>query len=200
MKRLMKEALTSKGGLRSADDQDVIAYLNFLDRVLTQKVNTILECNLQANLRIESFTTDVGSVGEFLQKKRGAKFGYGWDFCINNLMNIFTDAGEETLISAIEENYIPPEGMCMVPTPTAVSFTFTELTLKELGFKFTEKLMYINPETAPALYKVAASLQKHKKEMGLTTEVDYLVTSDGVKYILHKNQIESGINYWIAEA
>ena len=199
MKVKMKEALTSKGGLRSVDDVDTIAYLNYLDRELTNRVNDILQNNLQANVKIDSFTTDVPGMSEWLMSKRGSKYSYGWDYCSNELFKRLVDGFDSEIDNLVQNNYDLDEKVTGVPTTLACSFTFTELTLVELGFEFKEKLVKINKDKAPALYKIAASLSKHKKEMEMDTDVDYLVTSDGAKYRIYKNHVETNSSYWITQ-
>ncbi len=200
MKIKMKEALTGKGGLRSPDDQDAIAYLNYLDTYFTKKVNNILNNNLKANLRITSFTTDVGGIGEFLREKRSQAIGYAWDECANGLFSRFISSQDESMDMVINENFEVPENLEMVVTPTTISYTFTELTLAELGFEFNDNPVGIPRDKAPALYKLAASLSKHKKELEIDTDIDYLVTSDGAKYIIYKNYAATGENFNIGEA
>ena len=200
MKIKMKEALTGKGGLRSPDDLDTIAYLNYLDAYFTKRVNNILNNSLRADVKIGSFTTDVGDLSEFLRTKRGMAISYAWDECANNLFLRYIEGFDSALESTIEANFQVPESQCMVLTPTTFSFTFTELTLTELGFVFTDDPVAINKDKAPALYKIAASLAKHKKELETDTDIDYLVTSDGAKYIIYKNYTVTGENYLISQA
>lgn len=200
MKMKMKEALLGKGGLRSPDDLDTIAYLNYLDAYFTKKVNNILNNNLRANIRISSFTADVAGLSEYVRQKRGQGISYAWDECANALFSRYVAGFDAALESTIEANYQVPDGQYMVLTPTTFSYTFTELTLVELGFEFTDNPVSINKDKAPALYKIAASLSKHKKELEVDTDIDYLVTSDGAKYQLYKNYTATGENFLISEA
>lgn len=200
MKMKMKDALVGKGGVRSPDDLDTVAYLNYLDAYFTKKVNNILNNCLCANIRVGSFTADVAGLSEYVSQKRGQSIGYAWDECANALFTRYINGFDAALDSAVEVNYKVPDNQCMVLTPTTFSYTFTELTLAELGFEFTDNPVSINKDKAPALYKIAASLSKHKKELEVDTDVDYLVTSDGAKYQLYKNYTATGENFLIAEA
>lgn len=199
MKTKMRDALAGKGGLRGPDDQDTIAYLNFLDAYLTKKVNSILLNNLKANLRISSFTADVSGITDFLAQKRSQSMSYAWDKLATALFTRYVDGFNNEMEATVHSNYSIPEDLCTVITPMSVSYTFTELTLSELGFEFTDSPVDINPQKAPALYKIALSLAKHKREMELDTDIDYLVTADGAKYALYKNHAVTGESFLISD-
>lgn len=170
---------------------DNIAFLNTMDATFTQRINNFLRYSLKGIVRIDSFATDFDSIGPIVEEDLGVKCRHKWDaFCAELLLrweNSFNDVLRETLEP-------DEEGQHTVMMPSTLSFTFVNMSMRELGYKITTQPEVIDRLTCPALFAMAVSLGKHKKQMLTDTDIDYLVTGDGMLYRFERDLSVEGDN------
>lgn len=189
LKSLAMSLSIRKDSVKETDS--VISFLKRFDNLLTKIVNDFLRNNLQLKTRIESFTDDVSSLGDYLQSKFGANYNQAFMQFESEVIETILESIEPDIAAEFVQDLVIPEGLYYGLTPVNHSFTFVCMNDKELGYKLTDKPLIIDPDTAPSLYRIAASLDDHKKQMGMSTIYDILVTADGAQYKLYKNYLRS---------
>lgn len=172
----------------------VISFLNRFDNLLTRVINDFLRNNLQTGIIIGSFAEDATSLGDYLfsHKNYGPAYGKAFTQFESEILDTVLENVDPDLAQELMEQFNLPAGMYYGLMPVNHSLTFVPMNDRELGYKLGDKPVIIDPETAPSLYQIASSLVAHKKQMGINTLYDMLITADGVRYKLYRNYLKGG--------
>lgn len=180
----MASSLESKKKEEAQYTVSIISFLKQIDNIMTKLVNNFLSTKLRLKLSIDSFVEDGGELDMYLLKKYGQVVAQGFSRFETETINTIFENNDATLVLGGTEL---PENMHFAALSIHHSVTYLFLTDRELGYKITEGTVAIQETVAPTLYKIARSLQRHKKEMDFSTLIDVLITADGVRYLLSKN-------------
>lgn len=173
---------------------DGVAFISYIDRIITGRCNNFLQKSMGLKANMESFALDYAEVGPTLEKMFGVRHRNLWDqFCAALSLRL-SDMTDDKLEEVAAANFEVKDGYVLVSVPSNLSFTFVDMTLTELGYKVTGDQKLIDKTTCPALYAIAISLRKHKKQMELDTDADYLVTSDNGMYRIERDYTTTGEN------
>ena len=173
---------------------DGVAFISYIDRIITGRCNNFLQKSMGLKASMESFALDYAEVGPTLEKMFGVRHRNLWDqFCAALSLRL-SDMTDDKLEEVATANFEVKDGYVLVSVPSNLSFTFVDMTLTELGYKVTGDQKLIDKTTCPALYAIAISLRKHKKQMELDTDADYLVTSDNGMYRIERDYTTTGEN------
>lgn len=194
MRTRMAMFLTRK---KDSDDHkatDGVAFISYMDRIITNRCNNFLQKSMGIKASLESFALDYAEVGPTLEKMFGVRHRNLWDqFCAALSLRL-SDMTDDKLEEVALANFEVKDGKVLVSVPTNLSFTFVDMTLTELGYKVTGDQKLIDKTTCPALYAIAISLRKHKKQMELDTDADYIITSDNAMYRIERDYTTTGEN------
>ena len=175
-------------------DHSHLAFLKFVDRQITGRINDFLKYQLQQSMSIDSFVEDIEALGPYLEKKnQSLKYRYAFERWCTEFMQRFLDSCTPEFDRIVSEDFEIPEPLSYGYIPLTASYTFTHLSIVELGYKINGDYAEIDASTAPALFKIAKSLLKHKKELDVDTDVDYLVTSDGCRFRLFSDYVRENV-------
>lgn len=187
MSNVLRSSASSLNSIEHQHKLELVNIIEYLDRHITEAVNSYMTVELGINVKIDSIITDGAELVLYL--KSGLE---------PSLVNEFLE-WEGTLsesLKCIEENEESSfrDGMIEGPkvnitlVPTCVTITLLQLMDKELGFKLMPGKVYtIDPIRHSMIYNVARSLDKHSASMELKPLYNYMVTLDKVKYTLHKS-------------
>lgn len=173
--------LSSHGGTieTQRNNTSVLLLMSSFDSILTKRANVFLRESLGNAGIISSFVLDFEEVGAGLESAYSLKYRHLWEQFINELYLRVTCVFDENLKETIDGNFTAPEGLEFVCVPSTMSVTCVDMTMRELGYKVDNTARVIDRVDCPALYAIAASLRKHKKQMTCDTDADYLATNDG---------------------
>lgn len=174
---------------------DMGIYLNNLDVMLTDTVNSFLINNLSLeDVTIDSFAEDVDKLPEYLEKQFSARYALAFaqfehavigslltcpDEEINNyLLDILTDDGaEQSKFSFI---------------PLTYSFTYLDALSAELGLsKVTNVATLIREDKSPVLYEMANSLFKQSEAFVIQPTNHLLITQDQKVFKIYKGYLSA---------
>lgn len=189
--KAVASALEAKKETDSKYTDNVISFLNQLDRVFTDVVNQFLSCELRLKTKIDSFAEDVSGLSDFLYKKYGTEFSNAFKLFEIKAIDIILNTYDAEVEEKIAERIIVHENLHMEMIPLNHSLTYIGLNDGELGYSANGNLQLIDPSTAPSLYAIAASIADHCKQTGFNTLTDLLITADSVVYKLHRNALNS---------
>lgn len=184
--KLITSNLNTEPNLDKADA--VITYLSYLDNLFTKILNDFLMYNINPGGKIESFTADVATLRYDLNNAFGKEVAAALDKkeseVIDTLFNLEVDLTKPGKDNSIGLNISIADGLFSATMPINYSFTYLNITDKELGIISEGNNIVIDKEVMPDLWSIIHSLGEHKKSMNATTIEDLLFTSDGVQYRL----------------
>lgn len=173
------------------ENQDAVLYINALDVMLTEFINSFLKNNLSLdNLRIESFVEDVGSLHEYLDKKFNARYAAAFkafEFSIvNNILQPPGDETEKSLLDILSN----PDGQAVSNfgfIPVSYSFTYLNVLSTELGLDtLGSNAVLIREQESQILFDVAKSLFKQSQAFTVEPMYNLLITQDQRVYKIYK--------------
>lgn len=179
----MASSLESKKKDEAAYTVSVISFLKQIDNTMTKLVNNFLSTKLRLKLSIDSFVEDAGELDMYLLKKYGQVVAQGFSKFETETINTIFENNDPAIILGQDL----PEGLHVAALSIHHSITYVFMTDRELGYVISEGTVAIQESVAPTLFKIARSLQRHKKEMDFLTLIDVLITADGVRYLISKN-------------
>ena len=187
-----------KGNAEHLDGiEDSFNMLTALDVKLTTMVNLFLRISLNLDTFIDGFTDDIADLAGFLKKKGNldrALSEYEME-----VMHVLNEVPDEKTREEINQFYGFDKSHDAALFMEKISITHMVLNSRQLGWKVKSTPQIVNKTTAPSLYSIAESLDKHKKEMDTNTLFDYLVSTDGVVYRLYRDYVTMG-QYMVALA
>jgi hypothetical protein len=170
---------------------NIISFMSVIDNQLVTMINGFLRNSLKLKTSITCFTEDATELHDYLYRQYGQTYSDAFGVFETEVLYSLREELNEQSVEDLMTNWDIPEGLHAALLPINHSLTFTFMTSKELGYKVKNEPLIIDKETAPTLFKIAQSLTKHKKEMGMSTVVDLLITADNVRYELHRNRTVS---------
>lgn len=178
--------------------ESVIPFLASIDNRLTDLVNDFIVTGLEGTAWISSFSEDILDLYPHVKKKHGdIGLKAFQQFETEVLTSFLHEELDSDLVEEAKQNNEISENIYSSLFPVNHSVTMTFMTSKELGYEFSpyaiRDLARIDPSTAPTLYKLMQSLETNKKELKMVTLVDYLVTSDGVRYRVFSSYVNPGV-------
>lgn len=173
------------------DNQDAVLYINSLDVMLTEFINSFLKNNLSlAKLRIESFVEDVDSLHDHLDKHLSARYAAAFkafEFGVmRDMLSAPDDATEKGLLNILtnaEGEPISNFGFI----PVSYSFTYLNVLSTELGLdNLTTEAVLIREQDSVVLFDVAESLFKQSEAYTVAPMYNLLITQDQRVYKIYK--------------
>lgn len=170
----------------------VISFLNEFNMLMTELVNDFLRTKIKTSLSIDDFADDYSDLANHVQNKLGAVYSQALarfeGEAILSVLERLSDTHQQEMTALFN---VPDEIFTAV-FPVNYSLTYTFMNAKELGYKLGKDPVIIDAATAPSLYKIAKSLEAHKKQMEITTMHDLLITADNVRYKISRNYAKDG--------
>lgn len=176
-------------------EQSFLNATAFIDRRLTVMVNDFLAHNLRLSIRISSFATDYPDLAPEIRKRAQEAGVAAFDAWSTRVRDMLRDTDHDKAIECISREFEEDMGG-YVYVPSTESVTLLSLTFKELGYTMKDDTAYrIDERTTPVLYDLVDSLARNKKDLGIYTVKDRLVTADDVRFTLAPCAVESGVWY-----
>jgi len=184
------------GAVRNKSDDEnlkssVIDALSIINNELTKLINTFCRYSIKINEEVENFAEDIKGLPEYLLSNYSnveQEAFYRFESDIMHLLLMDSDVDLVYDILSIEKE-TKHKDLFLTLFPINYSFTYLTYTENELGYIFTKgsssnpiDSCIIKKETFPNLYNIANSLSLHKKQVGMSTLYDLLITADNVKY------------------
>lgn len=180
----------------SEEEQQALNFMAFLDRKMAEATNTFLRYSMRiTNVRLTSFSEGINALRETIVQHMGERYGQALDVWGSRFMSsLNTGYGEdaEGFLSGYFDNEVKG---AIGYFPTNVGITLIDLTSKELDYSAEVVGTLIDPKITHVLYDLAAGLHRNKKDLGVFTNTDIIVTADDVRFIIGEDAIEPGRFY-----
>lgn len=174
----------------SNDIEDILNVLTAVDTRLTNLINLFLKISLGLNVTIDSFVEDIDDLFQHLNAKNNLDRPLK-DY-EKDVIAVWNIVASDKTKQQINDFYgFNSDHDCALNIEN-ISITHMVMNSRQLGWKVKNEPLLINRTTAPSLYQVAESLEKHKKEIGAGTLYDYLVSTDGVVYRIYRDYVTMG--------
>lgn len=170
--------------------EDILNVLNAIDVRMTDMINLFMAVSLGLNVTIDSFAEDIDALFSHLNKKNNLDRALReYEKEVMDVLNAIPDQSTKDKINQFYDFEPDHNGALFMEN---ISITHMVMNSRQLGWKVKNEPLIINRATAPSLYQIAESLDKHKKELGSGTLFDYLVSTDGVVYRIYRDYITMG--------
>lgn len=174
------------------EEQEALNFLAYLDRKLTDVFNNFLKRNLRVDrVRMSSFSEGIQELRELLNNKLGTKYAQAMDAWASRFLDSLRE-NYSVEAEAFLSEYIQDGSGAVGYFPVPISVTLMELTAKELAYDVADEGTAIDQKVTNVLYDLAAGLHRNKKDLGVFTAEDILVTADDVRYLLTEDALEPG--------
>jgi hypothetical protein len=175
------------------EEQQALNFMAFLDRKMAEAVNSFLRYGMRiTNVRLTSFSEGINELRETLHKFMGERHAQALDVWGSRFMSsLNTGYGEEAegFLSGYFDNEVKG---AIGYFPVNVGITLIDLTSKELDYSASVEGTLIDPKVTHVLYDLAAGLHRNKKDLGVFTNTDIIVTADDVRFIIGEDALEPG--------
>lgn len=184
-------ALQEQKDVESGDVvDDILNVLTAVDTRMTNLINLFLKISLGLTVTIDSFVEDIDDLFTHLYNKNNLDRALKeYEKEVIEVWNIVAD--DKTKRQINDFYGFRPDFDCALSFEN-VSITHMVMNSRQLGWKVKNEPLLINRTTAPSLFQLAESLDKHKKEIGAGTLFDYLVSTDGIVYRLYRDYVTMG--------
>ena len=177
------------------NEELALNFYAFLDNKLTESVNDFLKYNLRVGTKLDSFSEDFGTLPEYLRGKFGENKAYAlqaWASRFFDQLRLgYNQEAEEFLVSFFESQSKASIGYY----PTFQSITLLGLTQKELGYKVEPDGSLVDPKVTGLLDSLTQGLFRNKKDRGIQTSKDWIVTADDIRYRVAEDAMNPGKFY-----
>ena len=158
-------------------------------------MNDFLKYNLRVGTKLDSFSEDFGTLPEYLRGKFGENKAYAlqaWASRFFDQLRLgYNQEAEEFLVSFFESQSKASIGYY----PTFQSITLLGLTQKELGYKVEPDGSLVDPKVTGLLDSLTQGLFRNKKDRGIQTSKDWIVTADDIRYRVAEDAMNPGKFY-----
>lgn len=174
---------------------DMGIYLNNLDTMLTEVVNSFLLNNLSLeNVKIDSFVEDVGGLMKYLEVNYSTRYAHAFTqfehAVVGNLLP-FPDADTNSSLMNILTDDGPKQPKFSF-IPTTYSFTYLDVLSKELGLDNVSSVAtLIREDKSPVLFEVADSLFKQIEGVVVQPTTHLLITQDQKIFKIYKGYLSA---------
>lgn len=176
---------------QSTDDK--LDYLLRIDNFLTEVINNFLHNELSLEkLEIDSFSEDYSELRRYLHKTYGERYGLALQAFDKEAMTSLFQPINTEMKDTLESNVLcdTDREVFVSFIPHIVTITYVPLRSREMSVAKDSARM-VQADTQPILYNLAESLFVQKTGVLETLEptYHYVVTTDNVRYRLHKGRL-----------
>lgn len=178
------------------DEQLALNLYTYLDHSLAKAVNDFMFFNLRlTEPRISSFSEGIEPLLNFLRSQRGEKYVLAFQAWMSRFLDSLkaniNPENELFLAEYFSEKETPSFGY----VPLIHSVTLTNLTAKELDYKADRTGSLIDPKVTMTLAELAQTLHRNKKDLGIFSAKDWLITADDHRFRIAEDALEPGRFY-----
>ena len=178
------------------DEQLALNLYTYLDFALAKAVNDFMFFNLRlSEPRISSFSEGIEPLLNFLRTQRGEKYVLAFQAWMSRFLDSLkaniNPENDNFLSEYFNEDQTPSFGY----VPLIHSVTLTNLTAKELDYKADRTGSLIDPKVTMTLAELAQTLHRNKKDLGIFSAKDWLVTADDHRFRIAEDALEPGRYY-----
>jgi hypothetical protein len=189
--RMQERFINTQDDAVRFDNQDAVLYINSLDVMLTEFINSFLKNNLSlAKLRIGSFVEDVGGFSDYLDETFSPRYSAAFKafefFIMDSLLPAPTEETEKGLLDILTN--ADGELPCNFGfIPVSYSFTYLNVLSKELALDgLMNEALLIREKESPVLFDVAQSLFKQSEAFPVAPMYNLLITQDQRVFKIYK--------------
>lgn len=174
--------------------------LAYMDARYTKLINNFLKFNLGIEAKITSFAEDFNDLQPLLRSKMSNEMADAflvWCSRVHSVMKEIASTDKATIDEVVssQTSQTGATNPVYVSVPELESVTYLNMTWKELQYDSPPngKGLRIDPRTTPVLADITTTLGLNKKDRGMHTVRDWLVTADDRRYILAENALNAGV-------
>jgi len=187
---LYKSVSMSLASIDNPNKLELVDVLEYFDSDITTVINRFLQTELNTDVSIDSMSGDGPDLYEHIKTHFPEQTLMEFKEFESTLGETykFMDLEDE---KSLRDILVDDSGLEVTLLSSSVSITLIDLYNRELGIKLGKGAYVIDSNRHKLLYQLAKSLITSKMTKGWSSNTDYLVTRDNVRYTLHQSVIQS---------
>ena len=187
---LYKSVSMSLTSIDAPNKLELVDVLECLDKDITLVINRFLQTELNTDVAIDSMSGDGPDLYEHIKTHFPEQTLMEFKEFESTLGETykFMDLEDE---KSLRDILVDDSGLEVTLLSSSVTITLIDLYDRELGIKLGKGAYVIDSNRHKLLYQLAKSLLTSKMTKGWSSNTDYLVTRDNVRYTLHQSVIQS---------